>query len=77
MAVITVVVIAGALVFGLLVQRYLRQGSSHEPEGRAEAEGLGVNELAVPLLTLVTLLLAFVLVATFTSYRDASDRAVD
>ena len=77
MAIITVVVIAGALAFGLLVQRYLRKRSPDDDDGRADAEGLGVNELAVPLLTLVTLLLAFVLVATFSSYREASDRTVD
>jgi hypothetical protein len=75
MAIITVLVIAGALAFGLLMHRYLRWRSSDDDDGRADAEGLGIGELAVPLLTLVTLLLAFVLVATFSSYREASDRA--
>ena len=76
MAVITVLMIVGALVFGLLMHRYLRRRSSDDNDGRDDAEGLGVGELAVPLLTLVTLLLAFVLVATFSSYQEASDRAV-
>ena len=76
MAIITILVIAGALAFGLLMQRYLRRHSADDDDGRADAEGLGVSELAVPLLTLVTLLLAFVLVATFSSYQEASDRSV-
>ena len=59
MAVITVLTIVGALVFGLLMHRYLRRRSSDDNDGRDDAEGLGVGELAVPLLTLVTLLLAF------------------
>jgi hypothetical protein len=59
------------------MQRYLLGHSSDDDDGRADAEGLDVGELAVPLLTLVTLLLALVLVATFSSYREASDRAVE
>ena len=44
-------------------------------DDRSTVEGLDIADLSRPLLTLVALLLAFVLVQTFSSFQDASDSA--
>jgi hypothetical protein len=71
--VIVVVVLSGAL--GLLAQRRLaRPGRT---ESQDSAEGIPLTDLLAPVRILVALVLAFVLVQTFTSYEDASDAAND
>jgi hypothetical protein len=70
---VVVIVLSGAL--GLLAQRLLaRRGSS---DSQASAEGIPLTDLLTPVRILVALLLAFVLVQTFSSYQDASDAAND
>ncbi len=46
-------------------------------DDRSMVEGLDIADLFRPLLTLVALLLAFVLVQTFSSFQDASDSAAE
>jgi hypothetical protein len=71
--VIVVLVLAVALVAGYVIQRRVFGG-----QGRSsEAEGLPVAELFIPVLTLATILLAFVLVVCATSFENAGDRATD
>ena len=71
--VIIVVVLSGAL--GLLAQRRLanRVGT----DSQDSAEGIPLTDLLAPVRILVALVLAFVLVQTFSSYEDASDAAND
>ena len=69
--VIVVVVVSGAL--GLLAQRHL---ATHvATESQDSAEGIPLTDLLAPVRILVALVLAFVLVETFSSYEDASDAA--
>lgn len=69
--VIVVVVVSGAL--GLLAQRQL---ATHvATESQDSAEGIPLTDLLAPVRILVALVLAFVLVETFSSYEDASDAA--
>jgi hypothetical protein len=71
--VIIVVVLAGAL--GLLAHRRLaRHGRTASADA---AEGIPLTDLLAPVRILVALVLAFVLVQTFSSYEDASDAADD
>src|SRR5437762_443550 len=70
---IIVVLLSGAL--GILAQRFLaRRGTT---DSQASAEGIPLTDLLTPVRILVALLLAFVLVQTFSSYQDASDAADD
>jgi hypothetical protein len=71
--VIIVVVLAGAL--GLLAQRRLARRVVAESQD--SAEGIPLTDLLAPVRILVALVLAFVLVQTFSSYEDASDAAND
>jgi hypothetical protein len=71
--VIIVVVLAGAL--GLLAQRRLARRVVTESQD--SAEGIPLTDLLAPVRILVALVLAFVLVQTFSSYEDASDAAND
>jgi Protein of unknown function (DUF4239) len=71
--VIIVVLLAGAL--GLLAQRRLARRVVTESQD--SAEGIPLTDLLAPVRILVALVLAFVLVQTFTSYEDASDAAND
>ena len=71
--VIVVVVLSGAL--GLLAQR--RLAKRVPTEGQDSAEGIPLSDLLAPVRILVALVLAFVLVQTFSSYEDASDAAND
>jgi hypothetical protein len=71
--VIIVVVLAGAL--GLLAQRRLARRVVTESQD--SAEGIPLTDLLAPVRILVALVLAFVLVQTFSSYEDASDAADD
>jgi hypothetical protein len=71
--VLVLIVLAIALLAGYLLQRRVfgRRG------GDGAAEGLPVAELFIPVLTLATLLLAFVLVVCATSYEAAGDQATE
>lgn len=71
--VIIVVVVAGAL--GLLAQR--RLATRGGTESQDSAEGIPLTDLLAPVRILVALVLAFVLVQTFSSYEDAGDAAND
>ncbi|MGY1743421.1 MULTISPECIES: bestrophin-like domain [unclassified Blastococcus] len=71
--VITVVVLSGAL--GLLAQ--CRLARRERTDGQDAAEGIPLTDLLAPVRILVALVLAFVLVQTFSSYEDASDAAED
>jgi len=71
--VIIVVVLAGAL--GLLAHRRLSRRLATESQD--SAEGIPLTDLLAPVRILVALVLAFVLVQTFSSYEDASDAAND
>jgi hypothetical protein len=71
--VVAIVVLAGAL--GVVAQQRLaRRGGT---DSQADAEGIQITDLLSPARTLVALVLAFVLVQTFSSYQDASDAAGD
>lgn len=69
--VIVVVVLSGVL--GLLVQRRLAKHVATLSQD--SAEGIPLTDLLAPVRILVALVLAFVLVQTFSSYEDASDAA--
>jgi hypothetical protein len=69
--VIAVVVVSGG--FGLLAQR--RLAAQVLTEGQDSAEGIPLTDLLAPVRILVALVLAFVLVQTFSSFEDASDAA--
>jgi hypothetical protein len=71
--VIAIVVLAGAL--GVAAHR--RLASRGRSDSQAGAEGIQISDLLSPARTLVALVLAFVLVQTFSSYQDASDAAGD
>ena len=71
--VIVVVVLSGAL--GLETHRRLARRVRTESEQSAEVVPL--TDLLIPVRILVALVLAFVLVQTFTSYEDAGDAADD
>lgn len=71
--VIVVVVLSGAL--GLLAQR--RLAKRVRTESQDSFEGIPLTDLLAPVRILVALVLAFVLVETFSSYEDAGDAAND
>jgi hypothetical protein len=71
--VIVVVVLSGA--FGILGHRHLAKRV--RTENQDSAEGIPLSDLLSPVRILVALVLAFVLVQTFSSYQDASDAAND
>ena len=75
---VVLAVIVGAAVLGAIfrVRSVRRAGDDNTDDARAMAEGIHMGDLSAPLLTLVSLLLAFVLVQTFLSYQDANDNAV-
>ena len=60
---------------GLLAQR--RLSKRVRTESQDSAEGIPLTDLLAPVRILVALVLAFVLVQTFSSYEDASDAAND
>lgn len=70
---IGVVVLSGGL--GLLAHRRLARRV--QPESHDAAEGIPLTDLVSPVRILVALVLAFVLVQTFSSYEDAGDAAED
>lgn len=72
-SVIIVVVLSGAL--GLLAHRRLARRA--RTENQQSAEGIPLTDLLAPVRILVALVLAFVLVQTFSSYEDAGDAAND
>ena len=74
LAVVAAVVVIAAVV-GLAVHVSDVRRSTGALDDRSTVEGLDVADLFRPLLTLVALLLAFVLVQTFSSFQDASDSA--
>jgi len=67
------VVLSGAL--GLLAHRRLARRA--RTENQHSAEGIPLTDLLAPVRILVALVLAFVLVQTFSSYEDAGDAAND
>ena len=71
--VILLVVLSGAL--GLLAHRRLARPVL--TDNQDTAEGIPLSDLLAPVRILVALVLAFVLVQTFSSYEDASDAADD
>jgi hypothetical protein len=66
---VVVVVLGAALVVGLLANRRVR------PFAKTEVQGVKLELLISPLLTLTVLLLAFVLVQVFSGYRASKDAA--
>lgn len=73
LVVTAVVVLSGAL--GLLVHR--RLAGRARADGQDAAEGMSLSDLLTPVRLLVALVLAFVLVQTFSSYQAAGRAAVD
>ena len=71
---VVVVAVLLATVGGFLAQRVLHRERLHD-DPLARIEGLPVSELVIPVRTLATLLMAFVLVAVFQSYDQAKDDA--
>jgi hypothetical protein len=69
-----VVVLLLSAALGLVAQRRLYRGRQVGDE-RIWAEGLRVRELVVPVRLLAALLLAFVVVSVFGSYRSAGTQA--
>ena len=74
MIVAVLVVLALVAALGFWTQRLLHRGRLHD-DPLARVEGLPISELVIPVRTLATLLLAFVLVAVFQSYQGAGDEA--
>lgn len=70
------VALATVAVLGFWAQRLLHANRLHD-DPVARFEGLPVSELVIPVRTLATLLLAFVLVAVFQSYQRADDEAAE
>ncbi len=71
-------IVAAVVVIAAVVGLAVHVADVHRSTGdddRSTVEGLDVADLFRPLLTLVALLLAFVLVQTFSSFQDASDSA--
>ena len=68
MAVVIIVAITLALVIGLLANRYVR------PFATSELQGIKLETLVSPVMALTVLLLAFVLVQTFTSFQRGQGR---
>ena len=66
---IIVVVLAGFLAVGLLANRWVR------PFAKSEVQGVKLELLVSPLLTLTVLLLAFMLVQVFAGYKASRDAA--
>ena len=71
---VVVVVLALVAGAGFWAQRHLHRERLHD-DPLARVEGLPISELVIPVRTLATLLLAFVLVAVFQSYQAAGDKA--
>src|SRR5436853_7151222 len=74
MIIAIVAVLALVAVLGFWAQ-HLLFGRREPDDPLARAEGLQVSELIIPVRMLATLLLAFVLVAVFQSFQDATDDA--
>jgi Protein of unknown function (DUF4239) len=70
-AVTVVGIVALSCAAGFGARRWLRTDS----DATAAAEGLDAGEMWTPVRILVALVLAFVLVQTFSSYQDAGDAA--
>jgi hypothetical protein len=70
-ALIVVGVVVVSCLAGFATRRWLRTDS----DTVADAEGLDAGEMWTPVRILVALVLAFVLVQTFSSYQDAGDAA--
>jgi hypothetical protein len=66
---VVIVVLGAALLAGLLANRRVR------PFAKTEVQGVKLELLISPLLTLTVLLLAFVLVQVFAGYRASKDAA--
>lgn len=73
---VVIVVLALIAAAGFGAQRLLHRERLHD-DPRAQVEGLPISELVIPVRTLATLLLAFVLVAVFQSYQLANDKAAE
>jgi hypothetical protein len=71
LVVIVIVVVSLSCVAGFAARRWLRT----ESDEVANAEGLNAGEMWTPVRILVALVLAFVLVQTFSSYQSAGDAA--
>jgi hypothetical protein len=69
--VVVIAIIALSCAAGIGARRWLRTDS----DAVASAEGLDAGEMWTPVRILVALVLAFVLVQTFSSYQDAGDAA--
>jgi hypothetical protein len=69
--VVVIVILALSCAGGFAARRWLRTDSDEV----AAAEGLDAGEMWTPVRILVALMLAFVLVQTFSSYQDAEDAA--
>ena len=69
--VVVIVIVALSCAGGFAARRWLRTDS----DVVAGAEGLDAGEMWTPVRILVALVLAFVLVQTFSSYQDAGDAA--
>lgn len=72
LVVAAIVVVAAGVGLAIHVADVRR---SDDEDQRSAVEGLDIADLFRPMLTLVALLLAFVLVQTFSSFQDASDSA--
>jgi hypothetical protein len=74
--VLVVLVLAAAAAAGIALERRLFRGSDPDAPG-TRIEGLPVSELIIPVRIVVALVVAFVLVQTFSSFQDAGDHASD
>lgn len=70
-AVVVIAIVVLSCGAGFAARRWLRTDS----DAVASAEGLDAGEMWTPVRILVALVLAFVLVQTFSSYQDAGDAA--
>lgn len=74
MLVAVLAVLVATAVLGFWAQRRLLGGHGHD-DPRVQTEALKVSELVIPVRTVATLLLAFVLVAVFQSFQEAGAAA--
>ncbi|HEY0125599.1 MAG TPA: hypothetical protein VGB58_00520 [Blastococcus sp.] len=75
MAALVIVMVLLSGVLGLVAQH--RLAGRQRTESQDVAEGIPLTDLLAPVRILVALVLAFVLVQTFSSYEDAGDAAND
>ena len=72
---IIVVLVLSAVAGGVIQRRHFKDRDVNDQ--RAWAEGLRVKELVIPVRLLASLLLAFVVVSVFGSYRNTSSQAAN